>query len=438
MFMWLSSFKTKRLFSINAENLWIATFFFGFIWIKFSLINRFQRKHDLWNFPGSAANGPLVILEQHEKSSTYTVSENLFQLILFQLILHMITQMNFYGKMKPSFDVVQCNKCSLHKNITLGKFPPPTFRVVFPSPHHQPFYHWNLTNQFKCLPTALLAFFRAQPSPQLCLLHLYMKQQRVIYAFINFQHSDSNWNIFWIPSFIHIADKSHIQNEIPSKVYLRLPQLRRVLNINPFPSFNLLRRSQEQHQMKVEPDSFFFSLFFFLLVLLILKFTSKIIKPFIKINLGFSDHKKVFFNSQFSLIAAIDYLNSKILQSFPLCINIFFLQHPPCQNQGVLMPGDVDINSKVKHTRSFSLALAWKCYHFNFWNNIQVELRMKFVVTCVDIKLNNQADNVKNPYENVVINTQGLMFCLEMIITHISYGHHFMTLEQDLSMRTNQ
>ncbi|KNZ45852.1 putative signal peptide protein [Puccinia sorghi] len=30
--------------------------------------------------------------------------------------------------------------------------------------------------------------------------------------------------------------------------------------------------------------------------------------------------------------------------------------------------------------------------------------------------------------ENEIIHAQGLIFCLEMIITHISYGHHFMTL----------
>ncbi|KNZ56998.1 hypothetical protein VP01_2267g2 [Puccinia sorghi] len=35
--------------------------------------------------------------------------------------------------------------------------------------------------------------------------------------------------------------------------------------------------------------------------------------------------------------------------------------------------------------------------------------------------------NVKNSYENFVINAQGLIFCLEMIITHISYSHLYMT-----------
>ncbi|KNZ54504.1 hypothetical protein VP01_292g3 [Puccinia sorghi] len=36
--------------------------------------------------------------------------------------------------------------------------------------------------------------------------------------------------------------------------------------------------------------------------------------------------------------------------------------------------------------------------------------------------------NVKYHKENDLIHAQGLLFCLETIITHISYGHHFMTL----------
>ncbi|KNZ58828.1 hypothetical protein VP01_1853g3 [Puccinia sorghi] len=102
-------------------------------------------------------------------------------------------------------------------------------------------------------------------------------------------------------------------------------------------------------------------------------------------------------------------------------------------------------------TRAVSMALA------------QVELRMKLVVNCVDFKINNQNDilpkfisrdsyhlltkayitfshpiciknifefqkNAKIPNETVVIHARGLIFCLEMIMTHISYGHHFMTL----------
>ncbi|KNZ47110.1 hypothetical protein VP01_666g5 [Puccinia sorghi] len=57
----------------------------------------------------------------------------------------------------------------------------------------------------------------------------------------------------------------------------------------------------------------------------------------------------------------------------------------------------------------------------------QVELRMRLIVTCVDVKLNNQPDvfpksSCYHPYN------MRLIFCLEMIITHISYGHHFITL----------
>ncbi|KNZ62603.1 hypothetical protein VP01_1249g2 [Puccinia sorghi] len=37
-------------------------------------------------------------------------------------------------------------------------------------------------------------------------------------------------------------------------------------------------------------------------------------------------------------------------------------------------------------------------------------------------------NNVKYNKENEAIHAQGLIFCLEMIITHMSYGHHFMTL----------
>ncbi|KNZ60711.1 hypothetical protein VP01_1512g2 [Puccinia sorghi] len=71
----------------------------------------------------------------------------------------------------------------------------------------------------------------------------------------------------------------------------------------------------------------------------------------------------------------------------------------------------------------FYMALACKFFHINFLNNLLVELRMKLVVNCVDFKLKNQPDDHK---ENEVIHSQGLMFSLEMIITHISYDHHFM------------
>ncbi|KNZ56614.1 hypothetical protein VP01_2364g1 [Puccinia sorghi] len=86
------------------------------------------------------------------------------------------------------------------------------------------------------------------------------------------------------------------------------------------------------------------------------------------------------------------------------------------------------IHSEIQvYTRAVSVALEHKCYHFNFLNNLLVELRMKLVATCVDVKLKNQPDilispakksytkfvhpifleiifkfqkNLKNPYEN--------------------------------------
>ncbi|KNZ58507.1 hypothetical protein VP01_1919g3 [Puccinia sorghi] len=80
-----------------------------------------------------------------------------------------------------------------------------------------------------------------------------------------------------------------------------------------------------------------------------------------------------------------------------------------------LFPWNLHANVSLKYTAS------------------QVELRMKLVVTCIDLLSSFQYEfefqkNIKNPNENVVINTQGLMFYLEIIITHISYGHRFMTL----------
>ncbi|KNZ51900.1 hypothetical protein VP01_376g1 [Puccinia sorghi] len=41
-------------------------------------------------------------------------------------------------------------------------------------------------------------------------------------------------------------------------------------------------------------------------------------------------------------------------------------------------------------TRAVSMALACNCFHINLLNNLQVELRMKLLVTCVDVKLNHQ------------------------------------------------
>ncbi|KNZ56383.1 hypothetical protein VP01_2416g4 [Puccinia sorghi] len=49
---------------------------------------------------------------------------------------------------------------------------------------------------------------------------------------------------------------------------------------------------------------------------------------------------------------------------------------------------------------------------------LQFELRMNLVVPCVDLKLKNHPDNLKDHKENDLIHAQGL----------ISYGHHFMNL----------
>ncbi|KNZ55945.1 hypothetical protein VP01_2539g3 [Puccinia sorghi] len=50
------------------------------------------------------------------------------------------------------------------------------------------------------------------------------------------------------------------------------------------------------------------------------------------------------------------------------------------------------IECKYIYTRAVSMALAWKCFHITFLNNLQVEFRMKLVVTCVDFNLKNQPD----------------------------------------------
>ncbi|KNZ50088.1 hypothetical protein VP01_4601g1 [Puccinia sorghi] len=78
-------------------------------------------------------------------------------------------------------------------------------------------------------------------------------------------------------------------------------------------------------------------------------------------------------------------------------------------------------------TRAVSMALLSKCFYITFFNKLQAELRMKLVVTFVDFNLNNQPNTVKDHNENVLIHAQGLMFFLEIIITHISYVHHSMT-----------
>ncbi|KNZ63208.1 hypothetical protein VP01_1172g3 [Puccinia sorghi] len=96
-------------------------------------------------------------------------------------------------------------------------------------------------------------------------------------------------------------------------------------------------------------------------------------------------------------------------------------------------------------TSAVSMAFACKCFHIIFLNKLLDEV----VLTCVDVRssfyLLNKSyiyfshpiflqiifkfqKTVKDHKENEVIHVQGLIFCLEMIITHIVYCHHFMTL----------
>ncbi|KNZ59382.1 putative signal peptide protein [Puccinia sorghi] len=60
--------------------------------------------------------------------------------------------------------------------------------------------------------------------------------------------------------------------------------------------------------------------------------------------------------------------------------------HSPLEN-----PNLCSIPTLIINTRAVSVAISCKCYHFTL-NNLQFELRMKLVVTCVDVKLNNQPD----------------------------------------------
>ncbi|KNZ58977.1 hypothetical protein VP01_1823g1 [Puccinia sorghi] len=100
------------------------------------------------------------------------------------------------------------------------------------------------------------------------------------------------------------------------------------------------------------------------------------------------------------------------------------------------------------------MARGCKCFHINFLDNLLLTSGILLFVNCVDFKLKNQPDilpksnsyitfahpifleiifefqkNVKNPNENFAIHAHGLMFYLEMIMTHISYGQHFMNLK---------
>ncbi|KNZ56348.1 hypothetical protein VP01_2427g1 [Puccinia sorghi] len=97
---------------------------------------------------------------------------------------------------------------------------------------------------------------------------------------------------------------------------------------------------------------------------------------------------------------------------------------------------------QLPNLEAFSLALAFKCYNFTFLNDLLDEvvcnlfrysfhlLKTSYITFAFLIFLEiifEFQKNIKNSNENVVINTQGHIFSLEIIITHISYSHHFIT-----------
>ncbi|KNZ63229.1 hypothetical protein VP01_116g2 [Puccinia sorghi] len=73
-----------------------------------------------------------------------------------------------------------------------------------------------------------------------------------------------------------------------------------------------------------------------------------------------------------------------------------------------------NIASQVELRMKYSFLL--KESYITFAHPIFIEIMFEFHKT------------VKNQNENVLIHAEGCMFCVEMIITHISYSHHFMTL----------
>ncbi|KNZ60194.1 hypothetical protein VP01_1598g4 [Puccinia sorghi] len=91
------------------------------------------------------------------------------------------------------------------------------------------------------------------------------------------------------------------------------------------------------------------------------------------------------------------------------------------------------LHSMTHYTNRMTFGGCFHGTHMKYMAS-QVKLRMILVVTCVDFKLKNQPDLLPNSscymnkLENEVIHAQRLNFCLEMIITDFSYGHHFMTL----------
>ncbi|KNZ59423.1 hypothetical protein VP01_1733g1 [Puccinia sorghi] len=76
----------------------------------------------------------------------------------------------------------------------------------------------------------------------------------------------------------------------------------------------------------------------------------------------------------------------------------------------------------------FFMELACNFSHITLSNNLLVEIRMELVVNCIDLNLKNQPYVFPRSSCYHPSNMNQTFFCLEMIIDHISYGHHFMTL----------
>ncbi|KNZ47759.1 hypothetical protein VP01_616g2 [Puccinia sorghi] len=81
-------------------------------------------------------------------------------------------------------------------------------------------------------------------------------------------------------------------------------------------------------------------------------------------------------------------------------------------------------------TRPVSMALVCRCFHITFLNNLQVECtRLSLVLmSSSTINLMYCPNLLIQFFLKLYFNSKRLVFCLEMIITHISYGHYFMTL----------
>ncbi|KNZ57176.1 hypothetical protein VP01_221g1 [Puccinia sorghi] len=109
-----------------------------------------------------------------------------------------------------------------HTNSTLGKFPPPTFRVVFPSPHHQPFQHWNFIVAARLPPLTssqsvqLLFYYSSfkHSSAVTSVFFTCISSKRIIKKFHpTLSLLDSTWHIHWIPQVSYtykLTDKAMI------------------------------------------------------------------------------------------------------------------------------------------------------------------------------------------------------------------------------------